>query len=259
MNNRIKKWIAAAFIGLTALSTVGCTPADEAQTLTISAAASLKNVMEEITPVFEKENEGIALTFNYGSSGDLQKQIENGAPADVFISAAEKQMNELEEEGLIEEESREDLVKNELVLIVPKGQDGITSFRDLTDDGVTQVALGEPSAVPAGQYAEEVLSSLGILEQVSEKAVYGKDVTQVLTYVENGEVQAGLVYKTDAASSDKVEIVAIAPKESYQEVIYPAALIKNSSNYEAGTTFMTFLQREDVKRIFEKYGFSIVE
>lgn len=267
----MKKRIVVLCIGLICILglAVGCSTGDsesnssgnklEAADLTISAAASLKNAMAEIGPKFEEANEGVTLTFNYGGSGDLQKQIENGAPTDVFISAAEKQMNALEDGGLLEDGTREDLMKNNLVLIVPKGEKTITSVEDLATDKVTQVALGEPSSVPAGQYAEECLTSLGILDQVKVKAVYGKDVTQVLTYVEGGEVQAGMVYETDALSSDKVDVVTAAPADSYSPVLYPMAVIKDSQYKDQAKAFEEFLKTDEIMAIFEKYGFAKID
>lgn len=253
--------VFAMVLGLAACGGSGDTTSDDAATteskeLTISAAASLKNAMGELTPMFEEANPGVKLTFNYGGSGDLQKQIEGGAPVDFFISAAAKQMNALEEGGFLDDATREDLMKNELVLIVPKGQTEIKSIEDLATDKASQVALGEPSAVPAGQYAEECLTSLGILDAVKAKVVYGKDVTQVLTYVENGEVVAGMVYKTDALSSDKVDIVTAAPADSYKTVIYPMAVLKDAANAEDAKKFEEFLKSDEAMKVFEEYGFS---
>ncbi len=255
----MKKTFVTLLLGLclvAALSGCGTTQKTE---LTVSAAASLKNAMTELTPLFEKTNAGTTLTFNYGASGDLQKQIENGSPVDVFISAAQKQMNALEDAGLLADNTRENFVENKLVLIVPKDNTTVTTIADLATDKVKMVALGEPTSVPAGQYAEEALTSLGLLDAVKAKAVYGKDVTQVLTYVENGEVEAGIVYKTDAISTDKVKIVAEFPADSYKAIVYPMAIIKDSKNEAASKKFMEFLKTEDASKILEKYGFTPVD
>ncbi|MGI6108762.1 MAG: molybdate ABC transporter substrate-binding protein [Eubacteriaceae bacterium] len=227
--------------------------------LTISAAASLKNVMSEIETKFNEKYPNIKLTFNYGGSGDLQKQIENGSPTNFFISAAQKQMDALEDEGMIETDSRQDLVENKLVLIAPKDSTTVTSIDSLANDDVAIVALGEPSSVPAGQYAEEALKSLNLYDAVSSKAVYAKDVTQVLTYVANGEADAGVVYKTDAISNDNVKIVAEFPADSYTAVVYPMAIIKDSENQDATKKFEEFLTTDEAKQIFENYGFTPVE
>lgn len=247
----VKRLIITVLTGALVFGFTACSTQNNAQTgdstdninLTISAAASLKNAMEELTPMYQEANKGQTLTFNYGGSGDLQKQIENGAPADVFISAAQKQMDALEQEGLLAGGTREDLLKNNLVLIVPQGNTEITTIEDLGTDKAVQVALGEPSAVPAGQYAEEALTNLNLLDSVKTKAVYGKDVTQVLTYVENGEVDAGLVYETDAKSvPDKVAIVSKVPESSYKTVIYPMAVLKDSTQLDAAKNFESFLK-----------------
>lgn len=260
----VKRLIITVLTGALVFGFTACSTQNNAQTgdstdninLTISAAASLKNAMEELTPMYQEANKGQTLTFNYGGSGDLQKQIENGAPADVFISAAQKQMDALEQEGLLAGGTREDLLKNNLVLIVPQGNTEITTVEDLGTDKAVQVALGEPSAVPAGQYAEEALTNLNLLDSVKTKAVYGKDVTQVLTYVENGEVDAGLVYETDAKSvPDKVAIVSKVPESSYKTVIYPMAVLKDSTQLDAAKNFESFLKSDEAKVVFEKYGF----
>lgn len=262
------KFIASVLLaGAMLLTMAGCSGGDLNKVrdtssnivLNISAAASLKNAMEELTPIYESTNKGQNLTFNYGSSGDLQKQIENGAPADMFISAAEKQMDALDTAGLLEAGTREDLLKNNLVLIVPKEETQITTIEDLATEKANQIALGEPTAVPAGQYAEEALTNLNVFGAVKAKAVYGKDVTQVLTYVENGEVNAGIVYETDAMSvPGRVTIVTKVPESSYKAVIYPMSIIKNSVNKNAAKTFASFLKSDDAKKIFEKYGFQMI-
>ena len=260
----VKILIVTVLMGVLIIGFTACSTQNNAQTgdsadnvnLTISAAASLKNAMEELTPMYEQANKGQTLTFNYGGSGDLQKQIENGAPTDVFISAAQKQMDALEQEGFLAEGTREDLLKNNLVLIVPRGKTEIATIEDLGTDKAAQVALGEPSTVPAGQYAEEALTNLNLLDTVKEKAVYGKDVTQVLTYVENGEVDAGLVYETDAKSvPDKVTIVSKVPESSYKTVIYPMAVLKDSTLQDAAKNFESFINSDEAKAVFEKYGF----
>jgi molybdate transport system substrate-binding protein len=189
--------------------------------LLISAAASLKDVMNELKQVYEEQNSSIIITPTYASSGTLQTQIEQGAPSDIFFSAAEKQMNALESKGLIESATKKNLLLNKLVLVVPKGRGSqISSFEDVTKEQIGKIALGEPKSVPAGQYAENVFTALEILDQVKTKAVYGNDVRQVLTWVEAGSVDCGVVYATDAATSDQVETVAQAPEDSTDPIIY---------------------------------------
>ncbi len=226
--------------------------------LTVSAAISLKDALDEAKQIYTAENSNVTIAANYGASGTLQLQIEQGAPVDIFLSAAPKQMDALAAKGLLLEGTRKDLLRNEVVLIVPRDSSaGISSFQDLTRADVKQVALGEPVTVPAGQYAKEVLTSLGIYDAVNSKAILAKDVRQVLTYVETGNVDAGIVYATDAMSSAKVKVVATAPAKSHSPVIYPAAVIKESKNPAAAQAFLDFLAGPRGRAVFQKYGFTL--
>lgn len=224
-------------------------------TLNISAAASLKDSMEEIKQMYLDEKSNVTLTYNFGSSGTLQKQIEQGAEVDIFMSAAAKQMNELESKDLLIKETRKDLLENNIVLVAPKGSTPVTDFKGLAEDKIAKIALGEPKTVPVGQYGEEVLTSLGILDKVKSKAVYGKDVKTVLSWVEAGNADAGIVYETDAKTSTKVQVIAIAPADTHKPVVYPVAVVKSSKNDEASKEFLKFLESDKAKAVFEKYGF----
>lgn len=223
--------------------------------LTVSAASSLKDAMEEVKTAYESKRDNVTITYNFGSSGSLQQQIEQGAEVDVFVSAAEKQMDALNEKGLILEDTRKDFLENNIVLVVPAASSAVADFKDLSGEGVRQVALGDLKSVPAGQYAEEVLTSLGLLDSVRPKAVYGKDVKEVLTWVETGNADAGIVYETDALVSDKVKVAAKAPEGSHKPVYYPAAVIKAGKNTDAAREYINFLYGSEAKPIFEKYGF----
>ncbi len=227
--------------------------------LTVSAAASLKSVMEEIKPIYQQEHPETEITYNFASSGSLQRQIEHGAPVDVFISAATKQMDALEKQDLLLTETRRDLLKNQMVLVTPASNKNnnlkLDNFDDLTTKEITTIALGEPGSVPAGKYAQEVLTAFKIADKVNSKAVYGKDVRQVLNYVATGNVDAGIVYRTDAQVSDNVQIVATAPENAHSPVIYPIAVIKDSDNPEAANELIEFLSTPEAQAIFEEYGF----
>ena len=224
--------------------------------LTISAAVSLKDALTEIQANYQKKSPNVKLIYNLGASGSLQKQIEQGAPADIFISAAPGQMNELEKKNLVNKATRKNLVENKLVLIVPQDSKlGLTKFEDLTKPEVKQISVGEPAVVPAGQYAQQVLTKLNVWDQAKAKAVLAKDVRTVLTYVETGNVDAGIVYKTDAASSSKVKIAAIAPEGSHQPIIYPAAVLSGAKNSKAAEEFLAYMAGPEGKKVFEKYGF----
>jgi len=164
-------------------------------------------------------------------------------------------MDSLQSQGLLLPETRRDLVKNSVVLIVPVGNAGVSSFQDLTKPAVKTIAVGEPQTVPAGKYAQEVLTHLGICDQLKPKLVLAKDVRQVLTYVETGNADAGIVYATDAKISKKVTVVATASEDSHSKVVYPAAVIKNSKNPAGAKAFLEFLASKKARTVFQKYGF----
>jgi molybdate transport system substrate-binding protein len=227
--------------------------------ITVSAAISLKDALDEVEPAYERSHPGAAIEFNYGSSGTLQHQIEQGAPVDIFFSAAERQMDKLESEGLIAAKTRRNVIANALVLIAPAGSSGVKDFQDLARPDVKVVALGELETVPAGMYAQETLDFLGLLPAVRKKAVYGKDVRQVLTYVETANADAGLVYVTDAHNSSKVRIVATAPENSHEPILYPVAVLKGSKQPAAAEAFLEFLTGLEARAIFVKYGFKPLE
>ena len=225
--------------------------------LTISAAASTADAMADIAKLYNKKYPNVTLTFNYGSSGALQKQIEQGSPVDIFISAATKQMNALKDEKLLYNSTIRTIAYNKVVLIVPNDSKlSLKKFSDLTSSSVGIVALGEPSSVPAGQYGQEVLTYYGILDTVKKKAVYAKDVTEVLTWVERGNADAGIVYRTDAINSTKVKIISTAPSYSHTTVEYPAAVIKDSKHPKVANTFIKFLDTTAAQEVLDKYGFT---
>ena len=224
--------------------------------LHVAAAASLTDAMKELAQIYQQKHPEVKLTFNFGSSGALQQAIENGGVTDLFFSAARKQMDALEESDNLAAGTRRDLLENTVVLIVP--QDGgldLKSFNDLTNPELKHIALGEPKGVPAGQYTAEILTHLGLWEQLQKKAVYGTDVRQVLAWVAAGEADCGVVYATDAAIEPKVKVVAQAPQGSHKPVIYPAAVIKSSKHIEEAKTFLSFTGSEKAKAVFAKYGF----
>lgn len=234
--------------------------ASEKPELTISAAASLSDALKEIDSSFETRHPGVKLYLNLGASGVLQKQIEAGAPVDIFISASSKQMDQLENKGLILKETRQYLLSNELVLIVPaNSKKEIASFQSLTGSSYKKVAVGNPDIVPAGQYTQEAFKSLNLTEAMASKIILGEDVRQVLEYVARGEVDAGIVYRTDAAIlPQKVKVMAEAPSASHKPILYPAAVIKKSKNPELAKEFIAFLSSPESKSIFQKYGFRTV-
>ena len=201
----------------------------------LAAAASLKNVYDEkLIPMFQEKYPGAKVTPTYASSGDLQTQIENGLETDVFMSAANKQMNALAEKGLIDNNTNLQFLENKVVLIVPADSNSnISSFDDLKNvEG--NIAIGDPESVPAGQYAQEVLNNTGIWDDVESKVSLGTDVTAVLNQVAQGSAECGIVYATDAKSTDDVKVICEAPDDALKTpVIYPVAAIKDAKDADA--------------------------
>ncbi len=236
-----------------------CNSAPSAVTLNILAAASLTDAITEINSLYVKSHSNVTIVPNFASSGTLEQQIEGGAPCDVYLSAAAAQMDKLEAKDLLLAGTRRDLLNNKVVLVVPVGSTlNLTSFSDLSQDKVKKVSIGDPASVPAGTYAKEAFDLLGIYDSLQSRLVLGASVRQVLAYVETGDVDAGVVFSTDALISDKVKVVANAPDEVNSKIVYPAAVIKSSQNAEAAKDYMEFLSGAEARAAFEKYGFSLV-
>ena len=224
--------------------------------LTVSAAISLTSAMQEIKTLYQRTNPNVNVTYNFGASGALQQQIQQGAPVDVFFSAATKQMDALQQKNLLDPGTRINLLTNRLVLITPRNAKALTSFQDLTGE-VSQIAIGEPKSVPAGQYAQELLMKLKIFDSIKSKLVYGNNVRQVLTYVETGNVDAGIVYITDAKESKSIRVAATAQENLHSPIVYPVAVLRDSKNVTAAREFVQFLSGTQARAIFEKYGFGV--
>lgn len=248
----------AAVSASAAESTAAATDSKPEVELLVSAAASLTDVAAEIAESYSKLVPNVKITYTFGASGALQTQIEEGAPSDIFMSAGKKQMTALADKGLVAEGTNKDLLVNKVVLITPKdSQKDIKSFEDIASDKVSRIALGDPASVPVGQYSEEVFTTLGILDKVKAKANYGSDVRQVLTWVEGGEVDCGVVYSTDAMTSDKISVVCEAPQGSHKSIVYPVAVLKNSKLQDEAKAFIDYLSTPECKVLFEKYGFAV--
>lgn len=235
------------------------TPAADGQTeILVAAAASLKNAYEEeLIPMFQEEHPEITVTGTYDSSGKLQTQIEEGLEADVFMSAATAQMDALNEEGLIQTDTIVNLLENKIVLIAPaSGGEDLNSFEDIVK--AQSIALGDPASVPAGQYAREALTNLGLWDQIQDRVSFGTNVTEVLNQVAASSADAGIVYATDAASMpEDVRVIGEAPEGSLAEpVIYPVAVVAASAHPEEARAFVDFLQTEEAMEVFESYGFA---
>ena len=226
----------------------------------VSAAASLQDALKEIKPIFQQTQKNITVNYNFGSSGALQQQIEQGAPVDIFFSASLKQVNALEAKNLLIPATRKNLLTNSLVLIVPKNsQLNIKDFSQLTDPKVKRIAVGDFKSVPVGQYTEEVFKNLKILEKIKSKLILGNNVRNVLAAVESGNADAGVVYMTDTKISNNVKIAALASPKLHSPIIYPIAVTKSSKNLQAAQEFIRFLSQDLATNIFKKYGFQMAK
>ena len=224
--------------------------------LLVSAAASLTDALNELAPLYQQAHAHETVRYNFGGSGALQQQIENGAPADVFIAAAAKQMNALQKKDLLLTDTRRTLLTNRLVLVVPANASGVTDLESLMADGVKRIAIGDPRSVPAGQYAEEALTKANLWQQLKPKYVLANNVRQVLQFVAAGNADAGLVYLTDAKTTNKVKIVQTIPETLHAPIVYPIAVLKNSRNQTTAKAFLEFLLSSAAKAVFVKYGFT---
>ncbi|MEL7242831.1 MAG: molybdate ABC transporter substrate-binding protein [Cyanobacteria bacterium J06573_2] len=255
-------WVLISF-----LTVVGCnqvTSITNSQTveLTVSAAASMQDALSEVAKAYQEEFPDTKITYNFASSGTLTQQIKQGAPVDIFISANEKFMDELEKKKLLLSGTRKNFLKNNVVLIVPKKDNidktnNISDFQQLTNPNIKRFSIGEPESVPAGQYAKQVLDNLEIYDKIKSKTVFAKNVRQVLSYVESGNVDAGIVYATDAKISGKITVLATASENNHKPIIYPVAVIKRSKNPETAKNFIQFQFSNRAKNTFKKYGFQI--
>lgn len=223
--------------------------------LMVSAAVSLTDALGEIQTLYE-EKHNVELTFNLEGSGSLAQKIQQGAPVDVFISANQEWMDTLATDDLIIKSTREDITGNKLVLITGKVSTiAYASIADINASDIEQIAIGNPESVPAGKYTEQVLQKLDLWNALENKLVFGKDVRQVLTYVETGNVDMGFVYESDALSSEDIKVLATAEVGTHEPVIYPAAVLKDTKHEKEATNFMTFMASDQAQEILEKHGF----
>lgn len=226
--------------------------------LTVSAAASLTDALKEIQNLYETSHKGVKLNFNFGGSGALEKQIEQGAPSDLFLSASKKNMKSLVDKQLIGSDQQKTWLTNELVAVIPAdGTTNIASVTDLTQKEVKKVAIGIPESVPAGKYAQEALTSTKLWDALQDKLVQAKDVRQVLQYVETGNADVGFVYKTDALTSQKTRIAFEVDPKTYSPVEYPIGIVKASKHIQEAEDFYAFLQSQESLNIMVKYGFTM--
>ncbi|MEW9697583.1 molybdate ABC transporter substrate-binding protein [Paenibacillus sp. SI8] len=282
MFKNIKSSMALSFILAVMLVVAGCGAAQKPETtnnastqapstaapsqkptetveLTVSAAASMTDALKEIQKAYETKNPNIKLNFNFGASGALQQQIEQGAPADLFLSAATKNLKALVDKQLIDANQQKKLLTNELVAVISTdGKASIGNVADLSKAEVKNVAIGIPESVPAGSYAKEALTNAKLWDILQPKLVQAKDVRQVLQYVETGNADVGVVYKTDALTSQKVKVAYTVDPKTYTPVEYPIGIVKATKHSKEADGFYTYLQSKEALDVFVKYGFSVL-
>ncbi len=265
MFRRLSKLVGMKRFGFVLIFLAGLVLATEigaqlTREITISAAISLKNAFEDIGRIFQERNPGTKLSFNFGASGDLARQIEAGAPVDVFASAAQKDMDDIDRKGLVASNSRKDFTGNTVVLVKPVNSTiKLSSLKDLQKREVEKIAIGNPKTVPAGRYAEEVLRHFNLWDVLKDKLIFAENVRQVLDYVARNEVDAGLVYSTDAMVRIKeVEIVVKLPEGSHQPVVYPIGVIKGTKDEMLSGAFVDLVMSAEGQRILSRFGFITV-
>jgi molybdate transport system substrate-binding protein len=242
------------FVLLTLLVAAGSARADE---LTLSVAISMKEAVEEIGRRFVEGRPGLTLRYNLGASGELQKQIEAGAPVDLFVSAAQRQMDELERRGLIAGATRRLFARNVLVVVKPAdSRVDLSKPGDLLGPRVGRIVIGNPKTVPVGQYSEESLRNLGLWERLHPRLVFAENVRQALDYVARGEVEAGFVYATDAAArADRVKEAFRPPEDTYRPIVYPVAVVAASQHQALGRAFIDVLVGPEGRAVLARLGF----
>ncbi|MGZ0654074.1 molybdate ABC transporter substrate-binding protein [Coraliomargarita sp. W4R72] len=264
MKSNFHKYLGCLVAAWTTLLLLACGPqetASDSASLTIFAAASTTNAVQDIAALYQAQT-GTTIITSFASSSTLAKQIEQGAPAQFYISANPKWMDYLEQAGVLQANTRQDLLGNRLVLIAPRGSEldsidikpGFDLLAYLPNDA--RLAMGDPAHVPAGLYGQSALTQLGLWSAVQSRVAPMSDVRAALSIVERGEAPLGIVYATDAAMSDQVKVVGVFPAESHAPIVYPLAMVSESSS-AASALFYDFLQGPEASAVFEKYGFSV--
>lgn len=255
----LKRYLVIISFIIITIFIAGCTQKEKSSNehqLTISAAISLSDVLIELKSLYEQEVSVTQITYNFGGSGTLAQQIQQGAPVDLFISANEQWIDTLLIDHLIDENTLTTLATNELVLIGHSDLDKQETLDKYLLNQDTTIAIGHPDTVPAGKYAKQVLESLNLYKTLEDQLILAKDVRQVLTYIETGNADYGFVYKSDALSSKSSEILMTIDEALYDPIVYPAAVLTNAEQKEAAIQFLTFLKSDKANKIFESFGFS---
>jgi molybdate transport system substrate-binding protein len=258
MQRRVKFLTAIGLVLVFAVLSGCTTDKQKPIELSVFAAISLTDALGEIGTAFTAES-GVKVYYNFAASTTLQRQLEKGASADVFISASPRQVVALEANGLLEAESRQNLLTNRLVLVSDDTAGiSVETPANLAAPEISRIAIGHPSIVPAGAYAKEALTHFGLWETLHSKFIFGADVRATLAYVTSGNVDVAIVYKTDTTLSDDIKVLYQMPAEAYTPIIYPAVVMKDSPRKQLARRFITYLQSADKCEIFEKYGFTVL-
>ncbi len=239
---------------------VSCTPAKKESkfiTLTVYASASLKSALADIQKIYNQDNPNITIKYKLANSGTLEKLIEQGARVDILITSNSKSLDNLQSKNFLLAGTRQNLLKNQIVLIVSKDTKKISDFKDLTRRQIQKIALGDKRQEASGKYALEIFMNLGILDQVKQKFVFMSKNNEILNFVENGKANAGLVYATDAILSKGVKMVTLSPQELHSPIVYPIAILKTSRNTSEARNFIQFLQTDRAEAVFLKYRFVV--
>ena len=258
MQRRVKFLTAIGLVLVFAVLSGCTTDKQKPIELSVFAAISLTDALGEIGTAFTAES-GVKVYYNFAASTTLQRQLEKGASADVFISASPRQVVALEANGLLEAESRKNLLTNRLVLVSDEAaRISVETPANLAAPEISRIAIGHPSIVPAGAYAKEALTHFGLWETLHSKFIFGADVRATLAYVTSGNVDIAIVYKTDTTLSDDIKVLYQMPPEAYTQIIYPAVVMKDSPRKQLARRFITYLQSAERSDIFEKHGFTVL-
>ncbi|KGX84927.1 molybdate ABC transporter substrate-binding protein [Pontibacillus marinus] len=253
----MKRFILIILCGIVLTSCNQQDPSSQQTSLRISAASSLTTVMKEIKKQYQKKHPEQEITIQYASSGTLAHQLIQGAPSDLYISASERWMDKVVQEGLIQQKDVQPLLKNRLILASYEGKN--IKISQLADEAIDQFAMGDPESVPAGAYAKQALEHVKVWRAVKDKAVYGKNVRQVASYIQSQNVEAGFVYQSDVQALKGVTELQVIPEEYHEPVTYPMGIINESQESSLMEGFIKYLKGPEAKKVFQSYGFVPVE
>lgn len=255
---RIFQSLTAFCLLCSSILLLGCTDRQQQNELSVFAAISLTDALTEIGEAFAAENQ-VKVYYNFAASTTLQRQLEKGASADVFISASPRQVVELETNGLLEAESRQDLLTNQLVLVSDKtAKIAVETLTNLTAPDISRIAIGHPDIVPAGTYAKEALTHAGVWATLQPKMIFGTDVRATLAYLTAGNVDVAIVYKTDTTLTRNIKVVYQFPSDAYTPITYPSVVLKRSQRGQLARKFVAYLRSAGSTKIFEKHGFTVL-